>query len=47
MVMFRTHPNTNRGVSKNAIAFTDREKAYAFDAYLKLHCGRAFTPIFL
>ena len=28
---------------KNAIAFTDREKAYAFEAYLKTHCGRAFA----
>ena len=27
---------------KNAIAFTDREKACAFEAYLKTHCGRAF-----
>ena len=28
---------------KNAIAFDDREKAYAFEAYLKTHCGRAFA----
>ena len=28
---------------KNAIAFDDREKAYAFEAYLKTHCGRAFS----
>ena len=27
---------------KNAIAFEDCEKAYAFEAYLKTHCGRAF-----
>ena len=27
---------------KNAIAFENREKAYAFEAYLKTHCGRAF-----
>ena len=29
--------------NKNATAFTDREKAYAFEAYLKTHCGRAFA----
>ena len=28
---------------KNAIAFDDREKAYAFEAYLKTHCSRAFA----
>ena len=28
---------------KTAIAFDDREKAYAFEAYLKTHCGRAFA----
>ena len=28
---------------KNAIAFDDREKAYAFEAYLKTHCGRVFA----
>ena len=27
---------------KNAIAFENKEKAYAFEAYLKTHCGRAF-----
>ena len=27
---------------KNAIAFENREKAYAFESYLKTHCGRAF-----
>ena len=27
---------------KNAIAFANKEKAYAFEAYLKTHCGRAF-----
>ena len=31
------------GLGKNAIAFDDREKAYAFEAYLKTHCGRAFA----
>ena len=28
---------------KNAIAFENREKAYAFEACLKTHCDRAFT----
>ena len=28
---------------KNAIAFDDCEKACAFEAYLKTHCGRAFA----
>ena len=28
---------------KNAIAFDDREKAYAFEAYLKTHCGIVCT----
>ena len=28
---------------KNAIAFETKEKAYAFEAYLKTHCGRAFA----
>ena len=28
---------------KNAIAFENKEKAYAFEAYLKTHCGRAFA----
>ena len=28
---------------KNAIAFDDREKAYAFEAYLKTHSGRTFA----
>ena len=28
---------------ENAIAFDDREKACAFEAYLKTHCGRAFA----
>lgn len=28
---------------KTAIAFDNREKAYAFEAYLKTHCGRAFA----
>ena len=28
---------------KNAIAFENKEKAYAFEAYLKKHCGRAFA----
>ena len=28
---------------KNAIAFENKEKAYAFEAYLKPHCGRAFA----
>ena len=28
---------------KNAIASENREKAYAFEAYLKTHCGRAFA----
>ena len=27
---------------KNAIAFENKEKANAFEAYLKTHCGRAF-----
>ena len=27
---------------KNAIAFENKEKAYAFEAYLKTHCGIAF-----
>ena len=27
---------------KNAIAFENKEKAYAFETYLKTHCGRAF-----
>ena len=27
---------------KNAIALENEEKAYAFEAYLKTHCGRAF-----
>ena len=27
---------------KNAIAFENREKAYAFESYLKTHCGRVF-----
>ena len=27
---------------KNAIAFENREKAYAFEAYLKTHCGKPF-----
>ncbi len=25
------------------IAFENKEKAYAFEAYLKTHCGRAFA----
>ena len=28
---------------ETAIAFTSREKAYTFEAYLKTHCGRAFA----
>ena len=28
---------------KNAIAFETKEKAYAFEAYLKTHCCRAFA----
>ena len=28
---------------KNAIAFDDCEKACAFEAYLKTHCGRVFV----
>ena len=28
---------------KNAIAFETKEKACAFEAYLKTHCGRAFA----
>ena len=28
---------------KNAISFTDREKAAAFETYLKSHSGRAFA----
>lgn len=28
---------------KTAIAFTDRERAFAFEAYLKSSSGRAFT----
>ena len=27
---------------QSAIAFDSKEKAYAFEAYLKTHCGRAF-----
>ena len=28
---------------ETAVAFSSREKAYAFEAYLKTHCGRAFA----
>ena len=28
---------------ETAIAFSSKEKAYAFEAYLKTHCGRAFA----
>ena len=28
---------------KTAIAFDSKEKAYAFEAYLKTHCGRSFA----
>ena len=28
---------------KNAFAFTEKEKALAFEKYLKSHSGRAFT----
>ena len=28
---------------ETAIAFSSKEKAYAFDAYLKTHCGRSFA----
>ena len=28
---------------KTAIAFDAKEKAYAFEAYLKTHCGRSFA----
>ena len=28
---------------ETAVAFSSKEKAYAFEAYLKTHCGRAFA----
>lgn len=28
---------------KTAIAFDSKEKAYAFEKYLKTHCGRSFA----
>ena len=28
---------------ETAIAFSSKEKAYAFEAYLKTHCGRSFA----
>ena len=28
---------------KTAIAFDSKEKAYAFESYLKTHCGRTFA----
>lgn len=30
-------------IIKNAFAFTEKEKALAFEKYLKSHSGRAFT----
>ena len=28
---------------ETAVAFSSKEKAYAFETYLKTHCGRAFA----
>ena len=28
---------------ETTVAFSSREKAYAFETYLKTHCGRAFA----
>ena len=28
---------------ETAIAFSSKEKAYTFEAYLKTHCGRSFA----
>ena len=28
---------------ETAVVFSSKEKAYAFEAYLKTHCGRAFA----
>ena len=28
---------------ETAVAFSSKEKAYAFEAYMKTHCGRAFA----
>ena len=39
-------PHTSKFKSwriKTAIAFDSKEKAYAFEAYLKTHCGRSFA----
>ncbi len=40
---YRTPPNSPRGIIETAIAFRDKEKAFAYERYLKTGAGRAYA----